>query len=105
MSSFDLFLAPQPVVEEPVEGLRANLDSLRIEEASEGEVCLNLNKVSELKLLLLTSNFYIFRQNEFTSIPIAVIELPEEETNIRAKVTKFRFEIQHSTLFSSYLDP
>ena len=58
--SFDLFPAPQPVVEEPVEGLRANLDSLRIEEASEGEVSLNLKKVSELKLLLLTSNFDIF---------------------------------------------
>ena len=59
-SSFDLSPAPQSVVEEPVEGLRANLDSLRIEEASEGEVCLNLNKVSELETASLDKQLFYF---------------------------------------------
>ena len=40
-----VFFEPQPVVEEPVEGLGADLASLRIEEATEGDVRLDMKKV------------------------------------------------------------
>ena len=40
------YFSPQPVVEEPVEDLTRDLDSLVIEEATEGEAGLDLKKVS-----------------------------------------------------------